>query len=196
MSSAREDILSKLQQSRRDAVALPDVWHSEATAAPDLGWHDFAEALRESHGEFHGPIPQNRLQDFLDQQLGEDYATTTEGDNWLGKGGESLSREQLDGVQWMVGVARYAIARNGAVLVTHEEAPVRMEMLLSEGLVILVREEALLQDLDQLYAAVTPSPESYLSLVCGPSKTADIEQTLVKGAHGPRRMLVVSVSAH
>ena len=31
----------------------------------------------------------------------------------------------------------------------------------------------------------------YLTLITGPSKTADIEQTLVKGAHGPRRLVVL-----
>jgi L-lactate dehydrogenase complex protein LldG len=30
-----------------------------------------------------------------------------------------------------------------------------------------------------------------LNLISGPSRTADIEQTIVRGAHGPKRLLVV-----
>jgi L-lactate dehydrogenase complex protein LldG len=30
-----------------------------------------------------------------------------------------------------------------------------------------------------------------VNLISGPSRTADIEQTIVRGAHGPRRLLVV-----
>ncbi len=37
---------------------------------------------------------------------------------------------------------------------------------------------------------------SQVSLITGPSRTADIEKTLVMGAHGPREMIVVIIKGH
>ncbi|WP_429069846.1 LUD domain-containing protein [Aeromonas dhakensis] len=48
---------------------------------------------------------------------------------------------------------------------------------------------------DTLLALVAFSPivVAAVLLVSGPSKTADIQQTLAYGAHGPSRLLVVLV---
>ena len=188
--SAREDILGRLRGALRETgPELPERW--QATDGVPLGWHDFARALVESHGEFHGPIPRSRLRDFLLQHVGEDFVCSDEAARYVEGGGDTTERE---GALWWLGTAHYAIARNGAVAVTAALAPVRREWLLCENQVLLVPADALLQDLDELYQNVRGSAGDYLTLVCGPSKTADIEQTLVTGAHGPRRLVVVAVA--
>jgi L-lactate dehydrogenase complex protein LldG len=62
--------------------------------------------------------------------------------------------------------------------------------------VLLVPEGELVDDLPDLYRRLDPQTLAggYLTLVSGPSRTADIEQTLVTGAHGPRRLTVVPVA--
>jgi L-lactate dehydrogenase complex protein LldG len=43
------------------------------------------------------------------------------------------------------------------------------------------------------YKKVHIDKEGFGLFVCGPSKTADIEQSLVIGAHGPRSLVVLAI---
>jgi len=49
----------------------------------------------------------------------------------------------------------------------------------------------LVADLHEAYARLAPTWQGFGLWVAGPSKTADIEQTLVHGIHGLRRFTVV-----
>ena len=55
----------------------------------------------------------------------------------------------------------------------------------------------LVNDLKDAFAAVQTKYSgkipSMLSVITGPSRTADIEKTLVMGAHGPRELFVILV---
>jgi L-lactate dehydrogenase complex protein LldG len=64
---------------------------------------------------------------------------------------------------------------------------------LTQHLVLVLDRESLVPHLHQAYerlgAAVGRT--GYGCFLCGPSKTADIEQALVVGAHGPRSLVIV-----
>jgi L-lactate dehydrogenase complex protein LldG len=51
----------------------------------------------------------------------------------------------------------------------------------------------LLPDLPSLLKRVDPKKLSYLALITGPSRTADIERVLTIGVHGPKRLVVLFV---
>jgi L-lactate dehydrogenase complex protein LldG len=57
--------------------------------------------------------------------------------------------------------------------------------------VTLLREERILPGLDELFAAVGSDLPSSLAIVSGPSRSADIEQRLTIGVHGPGEVHVV-----
>lgn len=75
------------------------------------------------------------------------------------------------------------------------DVPVRAHLLLPERILLLVPYDALVDDLPDLYARYDGlgRGRAYFTLISGPSKTADIEQILVLGAHGPRRLEVIPV---
>ena len=62
---------------------------------------------------------------------------------------------------------------------------------LSQHLVVLVPATALVADLVTAQARLPVPPPHHLTWMSGPSKTADIEQTLVVGAHGSRSLTVI-----
>ncbi len=92
--------------------------------------------------------------------------------------------------------ATYALADTGTLVMfsSHEEA--RLISLLPPSHLAVVPVERLLTGLDELLT-LHPIPSertSSMVMITGPSRTADIEQILVRGVHGPGEIHVVIVS--
>jgi len=91
------------------------------------------------------------------------------------------------------GVSRavYGVAATGSVVLTSSPDEPRSRHLLPEVHISLLREDAIVADLAQLFAAFSGGLPSALAIVTGPSRSADIEQRLVVGVHGPAEVHVV-----
>ena len=89
----------------------------------------------------------------------------------------------------------FGVAENGAIWVPIAPGQHRSHLFLAQRLLLLVDPADLVADMHAAYArlgATTLPP--YGVFIAGPSKTADIEQTLVLGAHGPCELTVLLVS--
>jgi len=89
-----------------------------------------------------------------------------------------------------------AIAETGTlVFVTGAETPTGA-FLLPETHVAIVRADQIVPGMEEAFARVRTDRRAIpraINFVSGPSRTGDIEQTIVLGAHGPRRMHIVLV---
>ena len=85
---------------------------------------------------------------------------------------------------------QYAITENGAIWVSDKNLYNRLIPFICKHLVIVIEEAQILADMHQAYAAINIREDGYGVFIAGPSKTADIEQSLVIGAHGPLSMKV------
>jgi L-lactate dehydrogenase complex protein LldG len=83
------------------------------------------------------------------------------------------------------------IAENGAIWVNEEDLVHRVAPFITQHLVLLIREDKLLPDMHRAYEALKEQDYGHGVFIAGPSKTADIEQSLVIGAHGPKSLLVI-----
>jgi L-lactate utilization protein LutC len=83
-----------------------------------------------------------------------------------------------------------AVAESGAVWWVPADPEERRRAFLAERVVFLVPRDGLVDDLHAAYARIDPAAAPYGCFVSGPSKTADIEQALVIGVHGPRALVV------
>jgi L-lactate dehydrogenase complex protein LldG len=92
---------------------------------------------------------------------------------------------------------RLAVAENGAVAVLGADVRERALLHLAERLILVVPATGLVPDLHSAFRAlpVDALDAHHLTWIAGPSKTADIEQTLVHGAHGPRALAVLLYEA-
>jgi L-lactate dehydrogenase complex protein LldG len=91
------------------------------------------------------------------------------------------------------GVSRalHGVAATGSVVLAASPDEPRARHLLPEVHVSLLREDAIVPDLGALFAALPRPLPSALAIVTGPSRSADIEQRLVVGVHGPAEVHVV-----
>ncbi len=91
--------------------------------------------------------------------------------------------------------ADYALADTGSLVMLASPAEARLVSLLPPVHVAVVPKDRLLSGLDELFT-ILPLPAEQTSsmvLITGPSRTADIEQILVRGVHGPGEIHVVVV---
>lgn len=99
-----------------------------------------------------------------------------------------------DGVAMFAGVL--GVAESGAIWVVPVDAHARQQLFLSERVAIVVHEQDVVETLHDAYARLNPASAPFACFVAGPSKTADIEQALVIGAHGPLALTVLLVTAN
>ena len=91
--------------------------------------------------------------------------------------------------------ADYALADTGTLVMLSSPQEARMISLLPPAHIAIVPRERILTGLDELFSLLpTPADStSSMVLITGPSRTADIEQILVRGVHGPGVISVVVV---
>lgn len=92
----------------------------------------------------------------------------------------------LEDVDVTVVKGLFGVAENGAVWITDNTAALRASLFICQHLVILLPEASLVDNMHQAYERIGAFGPGFGVFVAGPSKTADIEQSLVIGAHGAR----------
>jgi L-lactate dehydrogenase complex protein LldG len=91
----------------------------------------------------------------------------------------------------------FLVARLGSIMVSTAQGSGRRLMVFPEVHLVLAYASQLLPDLRDALSGIKKKYEhsmpSMITLITGPSRTADIEKTLVMGAHGPRELYVFFV---
>ena len=96
----------------------------------------------------------------------------------------------LDGTDLAIVDGRVGVCENGAVWL-QQDVEQRAVYFISEALVILLDRKNLVNNMHEAYKRIDTGEYGYGVFVSGPSKTADIEQALVMGAHGARSVTVI-----
>lgn len=90
----------------------------------------------------------------------------------------------------------FGVAENGAIWVPGAHVAHPASLVLSQHLSIVIRASDLVDNMHQAYERISAAGAlpQYGVFISGPSKTADIEQSLVIGAHGARSLVVFIVA--
>ena len=89
----------------------------------------------------------------------------------------------------------FGVAENGAVWITDKLMGDRSIPFISQHLALVINKQDIVPTLHAAYERIASDSYEYGTFIAGPSKTADIEQSLVLGAHGPKSMIVFLMSA-
>lgn len=214
--SARNSILGRLRAATIDAPpALPDVtdWYAShrRNETPNQRSTRLRTALEAVHAEVHDTCTADWPELLLRIAAAKGLRNLLIGtDTAHGAALEARQPEQLkvlrytqaieawrdtlfDEVDASLTLARSAIAETGSLVLWPSASEPRLMSLVPPVSFILLDTATIHPDLHTALSAEgwkNGMPTNAL-LVCGPSKTADIQQTLAYGAHGPRELVVL-----
>lgn len=89
----------------------------------------------------------------------------------------------------------FAVAENGAIWMKNEENRHRVLYFIAQNIVIVINEDEILNNMHEAYEKLSFEKAGFGVFISGPSKTADIEQSLVIGAHGPKSGYVIFIKS-
>ncbi len=96
----------------------------------------------------------------------------------------------LENVELTLVKAHFGVAENSALWVTDDLLGQRVSTFIPQYLAIVVHKKDIVATMHQAYDRVGNQEYGFGTFIAGPSKTADIEQSLVLGAHGARGLMV------
>jgi L-lactate dehydrogenase complex protein LldG len=186
---SRDAILKRISERRPSSVALPDI-HTLPFVQYDDRYATFAGLIANLGGEA------------LMLQAGQTVAGIVKA-RWPAHGRlvdltQSGAQQATQPHDWNdVDVAivpgQLAVAENAAVWVSSAGNRYRSLYFLTQKLVLVVPRDTLVDTMRDAYARIELREYGFGCFISGSSRTADIEQSLVMGAHGAMEALVVFV---
>lgn len=110
-------------------------------------------------------------------------------------GNASHLPHSLQNVELAIINAHFGVAENGAVWITEDLISQRVLPFICQHLIVILNADDLVANMHQAYEKIGNEHYGYGTFIAGPSKTADIEQSLVLGAHGSRSMTIFLIDS-
>ena len=188
--SSRDETLKAIRVAQMRWIDGPEALPEVPVFAEEEGGvlvERFTEAVAGVGGNV---LPKNELTDFLEEKHEVASGIPDEFDGSLDLAQIALPQD-LAGLDVFITRAEVGVAENGALWVPEHRLVHRAAAFIAQQVVVLIEPGALVGDMHQAYRAIEVRASGFGVFISGPSKTADIEQSLVLGAHGPRGLTVV-----
>jgi L-lactate dehydrogenase complex protein LldG len=104
-----------------------------------------------------------------------------------------VTRETSAAAKIGIGQVDFAIADTGTLVADSTAVEERLVSTLPAIHIALLPAGEIYPDLAAAIALLNPRRSPYLSMITGPSRTADIERVLTIGVHGPKRLAIVCI---
>lgn len=190
--SSKAEILQKIKNSQPKTIAdLPNlnVLGSDQFAVLDT----YKTVLKNIGGDFVEVANYNEIIDYLKTNYAlERRIITTIPElsevavlDWKNEDPHSLQNVELTIIK-----AHFGVAENSALWVTDDILGQRVAPFIAQYLAIVVNKNDIVPTMHQAYERIGNQEYGFGTFIAGPSKTADIEQSLVLGAHGARGLIV------
>ena len=195
MSTAKENILKRIKQALAKPVPLPFPESEEKTAIYEMPQDEldvtFAEAFTQLQGKFafcfdEKDMQQQLLQLITEKQWSKIYCKE---DRWNEQFSNTINLATSDAA---ITGCECLVARTGTIVLSAAEqsgrtvsvyAPIHICIAYSNQLVFDIKDA-----LEAIHKKYNGNIPSLITFASGPSRTADIEKTLVTGVHGPKEV--------
>lgn len=199
MSDAREEILNRLKKAVYEVPEKPDfnnpVYHPVAEPLELT----FKNNLEKVNGKVHLFEDESRLLESLQSFLSafntdQIYCGETDIRKKLEKLKVSTNNQFTNDIEVGVTSCEFMVAHTGSVMVSSMQEGGRKANVYPPIHIVLGKQDQIVDYLDKAFQRIQDRYKdqlpSQISLITGPSRTADIEKTLVMGAHGPKELHV------
>ena len=192
--SVRENILNAIANNQPELVPLPVIDAASVIDYKDL-YGQFKIVLESIGGkvELISNIDSLKEQLMTDKAIGSFVVNTIAAIGDVDNQVVSLSASELEKVDKAYIMGTVGVAENGAVWIYESQMINRLVPFICQHLVLVIDKKSIVATLHQAYKKIEVAREGFGVFIAGPSKTADIEQSLVIGAHGARSATVYVV---
>lgn len=189
--NSKNDILAKIRKNTGKRYEMPKIDLNPITFSDKIG--KFSEILMQAGGKAIELKANENVNDVILREFPEAkrIASNLEGISCATFNPDTLEDPRaLNGTDVAVVQGEFGVVENAAVWLPKQ---VRHKGLyfISNALVILLDKTQLVNNMHEAYARNEKGGYDYGVFMSGPSKTADIEQALVFGAHGPIQVVVI-----
>lgn len=191
---SKETILAKIKTNRPNLWPLPDVPIFETSAIDKKKL--FIQILERGGSKVYCIDDISQIQKAIFTHFPEDKRMVS-ALPFLERieGITTLHPDFYEGTEVAIIEGLIGVAENGALWVTEKElGNVRVLPFIAQHLVMVISEKNIVGTMHEAYKILgLPTTEGFGVFIAGPSKTADIEQSLVIGAQGARSLLVILI---
>lgn len=188
---SREAILSRLKANKPPQKAgLPDI-PGFKDSAEDLVMK-FSQALESSQSFVFRLSPSDNFETFVKEKFPDAEKIISSIPEMPGTfDGQFHTALDFADIELAIVKGDLGVADSGAIWIPEENLPARVVPFITQHLLIVIDPQTIVPRMHQAYRAIDPGKLGFGVFISGPSKTADIEQALVVGAHGPLTLTVV-----
>lgn len=192
--SSKNRILTALKANQPDLLPLPTLSVPSTEASPEVDMVEKFKTIIVTIGSRVFDVDNfDQIRDIIVQQFippARIVSSFVELNDIAETNIADVNPHLLENIELAVLKAQLGVAENGALWVPEANMMQRVVPFICQHLALVVNRKDILTNMHQAYDILGNSNTGFGAFIAGPSKTADIEQSLVLGAHGPRSLTV------
>jgi len=186
----RETILERIRQNKPEGKTLPGSFQQELKSQKS---EELLESFKESLKKAGASVREHKTLEDVMVYIERNFQNTVNLlDSAVKKNyGKEVSNEKLEKTETVILEGLLGAAENGAVWVNDTNLPNRLLPFVTRQLVLVLNKKKIVGNMHEAYQKIDLQEAGFGVFISGPSKTADIEQSLVYGAHGAKELSVL-----
>ena len=185
--SSRDKILARIKQNKPSLIELPIIEKELFNENKDI-YSEFKKQVEVVGGDIFEVNSNKEIIAQIEKDYSEAktrYSNLEDTSHYNTIEIAQLNKpHKLEDLDVFVTEGVFGVAENGAIWLTNEQLPVRVLPFITKHLVLVLEKSNIVANLHVAYELLEDAKYEFGIFISGPSKTADIEQSLVIGAQG------------